>query len=193
MSTSTSTIPPSQPSCSAERPKRPLLLVLTLLCVVGLGAAGCASRAPMSGPGIGAMEEGHMQGMQDVAGSNAANSGAGNALPAVGSTIDATLSEWKIAVPTTLAAGKYNFHITNVGKMEHEMLVVKTDLAPAQLPLKNGDFNEDALPPMSDGPNVAPGATQDRTIDLTKPGKYLFVCNLPGHFAQHMYTYVTVK
>ena len=173
MSTSTSTIPPSQPACSAERPKRPLLLVLTLLCVVGLAAAGCASRGPISGPGIVAMEEGHTQ--------------------AVGSTIDATLSEWKIAMPTTLAAGKYDFHITNVGKMEHEMIVIKTNLAPAQLPLKNGDINEDALPPMSDGPNVAPGATQNRTIDLTKPGRYLFVCNLPGHFANHMYTYVTVK
>ena len=115
------------------------------------------------------------------------------ALPAPGSTINAGLSEWKIAVPTTLAAGKYTFHITNTGKMEHEMLVMKTDLAPAQLPMKDGDINEDALPPMSDGPNIAPGKTQDRTIDLTKPGKYLFVCNLPGHFAQHMYTYVTVQ
>jgi uncharacterized cupredoxin-like copper-binding protein len=34
--------------------------------------------------------------------------------------------------------------------------------------------------------------TQARTIDLT-PGKYLFVCNIPGHFKQGMYTVVTVK
>jgi len=118
---------------------------------------------------------------------------AATALPASGSTINAVLSEWKVLTPTQLPTGSYNYHITNVGTMEHEMLVMKTDLAANQLPMKGGDINEDALVPMSDGPNIAPGGSQNRKIDLTKPGTYLFVCNIPGHFKQGMYTYVTVK
>ncbi len=46
---------------------------------------------------------------------------------------------------------------------------------------------------MSDGDNILPGKSQDRKIDLSKPGTYLFVCNIPGHFKQGMYTYVTVR
>ena len=33
---------------------------------------------------------------------------------------------------------------------------------------------------------------QQRIIDLSTPGKYLFVCNLPSHFGQGMQTLVTV-
>ena len=183
MSTTTTHSPLADPTHVGARLRGPVTLLVALMSVLALAAAGCASGAPLSGPGIGGIPGAQMRNV---------SSNAKVALPAPGSTINAGLSEWKIAVPTTLAAGKYTFHITNTGMMEHEMLVMKTDLAPAQLPMKDGELNEDALPPMSDGPNIAPGKTQDRTIDLTKPGKYLFVCNLPGHFAKHMYTYVTV-
>jgi uncharacterized cupredoxin-like copper-binding protein len=114
-------------------------------------------------------------------------------LPVPGSVIKADLSEWKIDTPTHLKAGVYTYDISNTGAMEHEMLVMKTDLAPSALPLKNGDIDEEALPPISDGENIAPGKSQTRTIDLSKPGTYLFVCNIPGHFKAGMYTYVTVR
>jgi uncharacterized cupredoxin-like copper-binding protein len=45
---------------------------------------------------------------------------------------------------------------------------------------------------VSDGENIDPGGTQDRVIDLTIPGKYVFLCNLPGHFKAGMFTQVTV-
>ena len=38
-----------------------------------------------------------------------------------------------------------------------------------------------------------PTCTQTRMIDLTQPGSYLFVCNLPGHVQAGMYSVVTVK
>jgi uncharacterized cupredoxin-like copper-binding protein len=44
---------------------------------------------------------------------------------------------------------------------------------------------------VSDGDNIDPGGTQTRSVDL-KPGKDLFVCNIPGHFKQGMYEVVTV-
>lgn len=46
---------------------------------------------------------------------------------------------------------------------------------------------------ISDGDNIAPGATQTRSIDLSQPGTYLFVCNLPGHFKAGMSQVITVK
>ena len=115
------------------------------------------------------------------------------ASPAPGSVVKADLNEWNVHTPTHLVAGKYTYTITNTGSMEHEMLVMKTDLAPTALPMKGGDIDEDALPPLSDGPNIPAGRSQTRSIDLSKSGTYLFVCNLPGHFAQGMYTYVTVR
>jgi uncharacterized cupredoxin-like copper-binding protein len=30
-------------------------------------------------------------------------------------------------------------------------------------------------------------------VDLSKPGKYLLVCNLPAHFKQRMFAVVTVS
>jgi uncharacterized cupredoxin-like copper-binding protein len=120
-------------------------------------------------------------------------SAAATAVRPSGSTLNAVLSEWKVLTPTQLPAGSYNYHITNVGTMEHEMLVMKTDLPANKLPMKGGDIDEEALPPISDGENIAPGKSQDRKIDLTKPGTYLFVCNIAGHFKAGMYTYVTVK
>ena len=44
---------------------------------------------------------------------------------------------------------------------------------------------------VSDGDNIEPAGSQARSIDLA-PGKYLFVCNIPGHFKQGMFTVVTV-
>ena len=58
---------------------------------------------------------------------------------------------------------------------------------------KAGDIKEEGagVELLSDGENIDPGGTQTRTIDLA-PGKYLFVCNIPGHFKQGMFTEVTV-
>ena len=38
---------------------------------------------------------------------------------------------------------------------------------------------------------MQPGATKALTLDL-KPGTYLLVCNLPGHYAAGMWTVLTV-
>ena len=106
-----------------------------------------------------------------------------------------SLTEWKVAVPETLKAGQVTFDITNDGSMQHEMLVFKSDLAPADYPKDaNGDIVEEGagVTLISDGDNIEPKGTQSRTVDLSAPGTYLFVCNLPGHFKAGMFTVVTV-
>jgi len=78
--------------------------------------------------------------------------------------------------------------------MPHELLIFKSDLAPAAYPKdKSGDIIEDGpgVNLVSDGENIDPAGAQTRTVDL-KPGTYLFVCNIPGHFKQGMFQVVTV-
>lgn len=108
-----------------------------------------------------------------------------------------TLREFKVqAASTTLSPGIYNFTINNAGAVQHELLVFHTDLAPGAFPLDgSGSINEDGpgMNKVSDGENIDPGKTQTRSVDLTRPGTYVFVCNIPGHFRAGMFTTVTVK
>jgi uncharacterized cupredoxin-like copper-binding protein len=109
--------------------------------------------------------------------------------------IPAALSEWHVAVPGTIKAGTVNLEAANFGTIQHELLVFKSDLAPSAFPVdKSGDIVEDGpgIDLVSDGDNIDPGKTQTRTVDLTQPGTYLFVCNIPGHFKAGMFSVVTV-
>jgi hypothetical protein len=105
-----------------------------------------------------------------------------------------SLYEWKTIVPSSITAGKASYTISNFGTMPHELLVFKSDLDPSAYPVDAaGDITEDGagVKLLSDGDNIDPAGSQVRTIDLT-PGKYLFVCNIPGHFKLGMFTVVTV-
>ena len=112
--------------------------------------------------------------------------------PSAADTI--TLSEWSVRVQAQTKPGTYTFTIVNHGQNTHELLVFRSDLAVAAYPTDKGDIIEDGpgITINSDGENLASGDSQQRTVDLSQPGKYLFVCNLPGHFKNGMYTEVTV-
>jgi hypothetical protein len=114
------------------------------------------------------------------------------ASPASGQTV--SLTEWKVTVGGTIKSGKTDLTITNTGVAPHELLVFKSDLDPPAYPTDPaGDIKEKGagVSLVSDGDNVDPAGSQTRSIDLA-PGKYLFVCNIPGHFKQGMFTVVTV-
>jgi uncharacterized cupredoxin-like copper-binding protein len=117
------------------------------------------------------------------------------AVPTAGAP-HAALSEFKVDLSaTTLPTGQLSITIDNAGTVPHELLVFRSELSAAAYPLTAaGDIDEEgpSITKMSDGDNLDPGASQTRTVDLTQPGKYLFVCNLPGHFASGMFTEVTV-
>ena len=107
-----------------------------------------------------------------------------------------TLSDFKIATDTTnFAPGSYTFTIKNDGPSQHELLIFRSNLQPAAFPTDaSGDMQEDGagVTKVSDGDNIDPGKTQSRTVDLSQPGTYALVCNLPGHFKAGMYTTITV-
>jgi len=112
------------------------------------------------------------------------------------SDVPVVLREYRVEVPaTTISPGLKTLRISNFGTMPHELLVFRSDLDPSAYPMQNGNINEEdpSIAKVSDGDNLAPGTVQTRPIDLSTPGKYLFVCNLPGHFKLGMYAVVMVS
>jgi uncharacterized cupredoxin-like copper-binding protein len=121
-----------------------------------------------------------------------ASAAAVSSSPTDGPTI--SLTEWKVTLAGTIKSGKTDVTISNVGTVPHELLVFKSDRAPSAYPTDAaGNIKEEGagVALVSDGDNIDPGGSQTRTIDLA-PGKYLFVCNIAGHFKQGMFSVVTV-
>jgi uncharacterized cupredoxin-like copper-binding protein len=92
-------------------------------------------------------------------------------------------------------AGPVQFVVKNVSTgMDHELLLVKTDLAPEALPRDNRgvSIDENQLTGIEELGDLQPG--QSKSTDLTlKPGKYLLFCNEAGHFKAGMYAAFTVE
>ncbi len=107
--------------------------------------------------------------------------------------VKASLGEYFIKLDTpSVPAGSVRFDVSNDGKLEHEFVVIKTNLAPGKLPTKGGEAKEDVGPSPGEIPSVKPG--QKKTLDVTlKPGKYVIICNLPGHYKAGQYIGLSVK
>ncbi len=85
---------------------------------------------------------------------------------------------------TSVKAGPTTFTVTNpVGFDAHELVVLRTDLAPNKLPLTDDRTQVDekargvTLIGKTDFINV--GCAASVTLDLQK-GDYVLICNLPG-------------
>lgn len=87
----------------------------------------------------------------------------------------------------TAPAGSVKVSVSNIGAAVHEWVLAKTDLDPASLPtLPNGEVDEEQLDSPGEIADIVPGASGKTTLDL-KPGKYVYFCNIPGHYAGGMY------
>jgi uncharacterized cupredoxin-like copper-binding protein len=93
----------------------------------------------------------------------------------------------------TLSGGSVEFSIANQGPSSHELLAFRTDLPEDQMPLgPDGRINEDAIPKVVDtGTDIAAGTQRQLTAPLA-PGRYVLVCNLPGHYKLGMHAVITV-
>ncbi len=97
----------------------------------------------------------------------------------------------------TAEAGPVIVSAPNVGKVEHELVLFKTDDDPASLPVSGDEVDEEALAEQGaeeagEIEDVPPGQTKEGSFDLTA-GKYVMFCNLPAHYEQGMYGSFTVK
>ncbi|MDM9379481.1 cupredoxin domain-containing protein [Chlorogloeopsis sp. ULAP01] len=117
--------------------------------------------------------------------------------PASGvNTVQVTVKEMAFQLSkSNVPAGDVEFVVTNEGRLAHEMELIKTDLPIDKLPLTNGD----RLDIDKAGKKIAEIEADELKSDTTKtlkvnltPGKYLIVCNIPGHFQAGMRTILTV-
>jgi uncharacterized cupredoxin-like copper-binding protein len=92
-------------------------------------------------------------------------------------------------------AGEINFDVTNSSKVfVHEMIVIPVPANGKPLPY-NADklsIDEDAAGAIGEVSEREPGQSGSLTLHL-KAGKYLLLCNVPGHYAGGMWSMFTVK
>ena len=116
----------------------------------------------------------------------------GGAAAAGATPVDAQLGEMYIKLDTrSVPAGKVRFHVANIGKVMHEMVVIRTNTPAGRLPTNSaGEASEKgAAGEVSD---LGPGRDEFLTLNL-KPGHYALICNLPGHYKGGMFTNFTVR
>jgi uncharacterized cupredoxin-like copper-binding protein len=109
-------------------------------------------------------------------------------------TVDVNLREWKITPSQSHArAGDVTFVAHNAGKLEHELVVIRSNRPANHLPLDGKEASETGSRGEIGG--VMPGKTGRLTLDL-RPGKYVLICNRSdhdGHYEHGMFAAFTVS
>jgi hypothetical protein len=110
------------------------------------------------------------------------------------SSVSARLSEYAILPdPASGTAGSVTFDVENVGGTAHELVVIKTDLAPDALPTAtDGSVDEsgEGVEVIGEIEEFDPGASESGTFELAA-GSYVLICNVvqddgTSHYAQGM-------
>nr|WP_275125813.1 sulfocyanin-like copper-binding protein [Vibrio fluvialis] len=95
----------------------------------------------------------------------------------------------KLDVPSVVE-GSVSFEVINSSKtMVHEMLVVKVNNFHESLPYQTNEARviEDKVQDFGEVSELEPGQSGSLTVNL-KPGKYLLLCNISGHYERGMFT-----
>jgi uncharacterized cupredoxin-like copper-binding protein len=113
-----------------------------------------------------------------------------------GTPLRATEKEYAIAFdPGTVSAGRIRLTVKNAGTIEHELVAFRTDLAETDLPMGSGEVDEEGagithIDPEAE--DIAPSSAKTITLNLTA-GRYVFLCNVPGHYQLGMHAVLTVS
>jgi uncharacterized cupredoxin-like copper-binding protein len=118
-------------------------------------------------------------------------------------TVAVTLQEFAVAAdPGTAPAGSVTFDVTNVGPNDvHEFVVIKTDLAPTELPTdETGTVLEsgEGMEVIDEIEDIPVDANETLTVDL-EAGSYALICNIysedeqEAHYSEGMRIGFTVE
>jgi len=93
-------------------------------------------------------------------------------------------------------AGTVSFRIRNQGPTTHEVIVVRTELAPDKLPLQDDGLTVDeegeGIKFLEEVDGLDIDDRETMVLDLA-PGHYVLYCNLEGHYLGGMYEALTVR
>ena len=113
------------------------------------------------------------------------------ARPAKGA-LAARLDEWSVKPSARrVRAGTVKLTATNSGKTAHELVVLRTDKPAARL-AKPGARRAPEAGNVGEVGDLA-AAKRGTTVLRLKPGHYVLICNLPGHWAAGMRADLTVE
>ena len=107
-------------------------------------------------------------------------------------TISVALEDFTLTPDAATAShGKITFAAQNLGSTPHELLVVRTDLAPDALPA-NGEVDETDLEIVVRLSDIEAGMSVAGVVEL-EPGDYVLLCNVPGHYTLGMSAAFTLE
>ena len=99
------------------------------------------------------------------------------------------------AHPSTIHSGKVTFNVLNrSGTLTHELVLVRLDYTDRQLPYdwNAGQVNEGAITRIGEVSDLPPGGHGSLTATVA-PGRYMLICNEPGHYNAGMHAALTVE
>lgn len=113
----------------------------------------------------------------------------------IGGTGDKSKANMGLGLSSNTAkAGKVTIAVTNTSKdIVHEVVVLPYTEG-QKLPYNDKDMriDEEAAGHLGEVSELQPGKSGAVTLDL-KPGKYLLVCNIAGHYVNGMWEIITLK
>lgn len=111
----------------------------------------------------------------------------GGASGTAGGQVSVTLKDTSVVLDrTTVPAGPVSFKVHNGGTSLHEVVVVRTDLPVDKIPAEAdnpGKMSEDGS--QGESGDLTVGQSTTFTLNLA-PGRYVLMCNQPGHYLMGM-------
>ena len=106
------------------------------------------------------------------------------------------LDEWSVINDfDAVSAGGVRFEATNGGIIEHELVILRTELPADALVVTQGRVDEDVsglITGRIPANQLRPGATSRITLTLS-PGQYVLLCNIAGHYEAGMHAGFTIE
>jgi uncharacterized cupredoxin-like copper-binding protein len=109
-------------------------------------------------------------------------------------TVNATLTDMKVAVDkTSLPAGEITFVVKNSGVVMHELVVISTDVAQDKIAMGTETVGKvDETGNVGETGDVNAGESKTFTVNLPA-GHYVLMCNEVGHYGMGMHMAFTVN
>ena len=104
-----------------------------------------------------------------------------------------TERDFKIKAPSSIASGSVSFEVNNLGPIRHELVVAQEIKGGPPIAADGIDVDEDGLE-RAEVDELEPQEPGVHAIRLNlRPGRYVLLCNMSGHYKGGMHTELVVR
>ena len=123
----------------------------------------------------------------------AAGCGGSSPQASSGRSVKVTERDFKIKAPQRIPAGRTSFAVDNLGPIRHELIVAHETKGGPPIAADGIDVDEEGLED-AEVEELEPQEPGVHTLHLNlKPGRYVLLCNMSGHFKGGMHTELVVR